>query len=158
MYKVENTPFDFDTAELACVYIEKYKLWKQSCISLHPNVECKYLFSEDSIPVIEIEINNEYDLFQQKGLNVKVIVGENGCGKSSVLDVLSSGKNGGIAILKDSAGNFVSNKKIKIRIKNDTIFLNESHLLLHTVFFQFIKKIQNFIISEKMIPYLHIFP
>ena len=126
MYKVENLPFDFDSAELACVYIEKYKTWEKACVSLHPNVECKYISSEGSIPVVEIKINEEYDLFQQKGINVKVIVGENGCGKSSLLDVLSSGRNGGIAILKDSAGNFGSNKEIKIRINDtDTIFLNK---------------------------------
>ncbi len=119
MYIQANERFDFSTAELACVYIKKHKIWHDSCISLHPNVECCYLLSEDSVPVVEIKIDEEYDLLREKGLNVKVLVGENGCGKSALLDVLSDGSLGGIAILKDSDDNFASNKKIKIK-KNDS--------------------------------------
>lgn len=119
MFIQESKSFDFSTAELACIYIKKHKIWRDSCISLHPNVECCYLSSEDSIPVVEIKINEEYDLLHEKGLNVKVLVGENGCGKSSLLDVLSDGSLGGIAILKDSDDNFASNREIKIK-KNDS--------------------------------------
>ena len=127
MYKQTNEKFDFSTAELACIYIKKHKIWHDSCISLHPNVECCYLSSEDSIPVVEIKINEEYDLLREKGLNVKVLVGENGCGKSSLLDILSNGSLGGIAVLKDSEGNFVSNKKIKIKKNGSDIITLDKH-------------------------------
>lgn len=130
MYKQANEKFDFSTAELACIYIKKHKIWHDSCVSLHPNVECCYLSSEDSIPIVEIKINEEYDLLQEKRLNVKVLVGENGCGKSSLLNILSNGHFGGIAILKDSDGNFASNRKIKIK-RNDSevITLDENNPL-----------------------------
>lgn len=121
MFIQESKSFDFSTAELACIYIKKHKIWRDSCISLHPNVECCYLSSEGSIPVVELKINSEYDLFREKGLNVKVVVGENGCGKSALLDALSNGSLGGIAILKDSNDNFASNKKIKIKKNNSDI-------------------------------------
>ena len=78
MYKQTNEKFDFSTAELACIYIKKHKIWHDSCISLHPNVECCYLSSEDSIPVVEIKINKDatFSIQPKEGFKGKSCVEE----------------------------------------------------------------------------------
>lgn len=131
MYYNKEKGFNIDTAELACVFIEKYKCWQNTCISLHPNIEAKFVSIKlnekgKSLATIEIKSNHNYDLFQKEGLNIKVIVGKNGCGKTTILEALRNNFSGAIAILKDSQGNFASNKEINIK-KSDSIILLKDH-------------------------------
>lgn len=116
------------SAELACVFIKKYKCWRNACVSLHPNVECRLIDINakiEPIATVEINLNNNFDLYQKEGLNIKVLIGKNGCGKTKLLDALRNNFSGIIYILKDYHGHFAANKKIKIK-NGDSFFLLDS--------------------------------
>lgn len=114
--------FDYQTAELVFVYIKQLKTWKNQCVSLHPNVDCVLAVNvDDEIPCVNVFEKNEFDLFQKHNLNVKVFVGENGTGKTTLLDSLRKGMDGVTVVLRDSLGRYISSDEITLIIHRDEL-------------------------------------
>lgn len=99
--------FDYKTAELVGLYIEKYKVFRKEFISLHPLIEVV----ETKNKFVNLKKLKTTDPFFEYSLNVKIIVGDNGTGKSTILDLLKEDNNFAILLFKDAKGNFASTKK-----------------------------------------------
>ena len=118
MYLNENDlSFAYSTAELAFVYIKRLKTWYNQCVSLHPNIDCAVAESNDEeCPCVKVFEKKELDLFQRENLNVKVFVGENGTGKTTLLNALRRGTEGVAVVLRDSLGRYISSNKISLKV------------------------------------------
>jgi len=72
--------------ELVYLWVEDYKNIKKQGFNFSPRFECKY---DENTKKLTINENKEYvSIFPEK-INITAIVGENGSGKSSVLDFIS---------------------------------------------------------------------
>ena len=123
MYRNENDPsFDYASAELAFVYIKRLKTWYNQCVSLHPNIDCAVTESNGvDCPCVSVFEKKELDLFQRENLNVKVFVGENGTGKTTLLDALRKGMENVAVVLRDSSGKYISSDKISLKVYRDEL-------------------------------------
>ena len=71
--------------ELVYLWVEKYKNIKEQGFNFSPKFECEY---KDGALKIEKK-ENSLDNFFGDNINITAIVGENGSGKSSILELIS---------------------------------------------------------------------
>ena len=139
LYTVKNISFDLNSLEIIYFFIPEYRVFKNQGFSLYPKYEIELLetdFSRLQEPYLKIAIKekeNFIDLFEQEQVNVKIICGKNGVGKSTLIDLLKSVRNPGgsvsytkniesitirniscIVIYKDKNNNFASTAKTNI--------------------------------------------
>ncbi len=74
--------------ELVYLWVEKYKNIKNQGFNFSPRFECEF---DENTKELTINENNDYVSIFPKNINITAIVGENGSGKSSVLNLLNSG-------------------------------------------------------------------
>ena len=73
--------------ELIYLYIEDYKNIKNQGFNFSSKFTCKYDEVKKTLQIDEK--NNHIENFFGENINITAIVGENGSGKSSVLEVIS---------------------------------------------------------------------
>lgn len=99
--------FEYKSAELVGIYIDNYKVFRKEFISLHPLIEVVEIKNK----FINLKEIKKTDPFLENSLNVKIIVGDNGTGKSTILDLLKKDNDFAILLFKDAKDNFASTKK-----------------------------------------------
>ena len=83
--------FDRLTMQLVGIYIRNYKVFHNQCFSLNSNYSLELNKTQDKTqPQFIINKRTEEDLFKEYGLNVKVICGINGAGKSSLIELVQN--------------------------------------------------------------------
>jgi len=92
--------------ELVYLWVEKYKNIKEQGFNFSPRFECKY--ENNELTIIEKKEDEYIKDFFGKNINVTAIVGKNGSGKSSILDILS-GHLGNMKILFLKNNQFYTN-------------------------------------------------
>lgn len=121
---VSSHNFDWHTAELIFLYIGEYKVLVDCGVNLNAKYETKYA---DHI----LHIKNRDSYFEiSKNINIKILCGQNGTGKTSITELLmnpTKGKNC-FLVYKDESDNFMSNNpvniifnRIKITCSNNSI-------------------------------------
>ena len=89
--------------ELVYLWVEEYKNIYRQGFNFSPRFECKYDESSNKLTITE---NENYVSIFPENINITAIVGENGSGKSSLLDYISSldrtNPSGIILYLKDN--------------------------------------------------------
>lgn len=74
--------------ELVCLWIDGYKNLKNILLNLNPKYVCTYKYVKDAnIIKLSIENNNDYYNIFAENINLITIVGANGCGKTSIIEV-----------------------------------------------------------------------
>lgn len=116
---LSNKDFDYSSAELVGLYIDDYKMFKKEFIPLHPLFEANK--RDKIISLNEINVN---DPFLEKNLNVKIIVGDNGTGKSTILNLLRVNDGNAILLFKDKKKEFASTKEFSFYLNSRKIDCN----------------------------------
>lgn len=91
-YSENNILINEDTLELIYFFIPKYKVFNNFGISLFPKYTItvnNFNFDNEEIEITICEKENFIDLFQKEQINLKIICGKNGCGKTTLLKLLS---------------------------------------------------------------------
>lgn len=90
LYVAEGMDVNLDTLELMYVYIDSYKVFQKTEFCLHPAYEAKSSFDDEKMTVFFSEKKNFINLFEEENVNVKIICGKNGCGKTTLLDLIEN--------------------------------------------------------------------
>lgn len=111
-YSNNNKDVDFNSLELLFLYVQDYKLFQNKEINLNPRYIFDYSPCSKSLNINKNK--NFIDLFG-KNINLKVFCGENGTGKTTILefiknmDMISPSK--GFIVLKDKNNKFITTKR-----------------------------------------------
>lgn len=95
------------SVELVFLYVKKYKCIENMHINLNPKFETLY-----DKGILEIKDSINY-IPKEEFSNVKLICGENGTGKTSVLEIIRDFRDGNIIVMK-TKDKFISNDEIMI--------------------------------------------
>lgn len=91
-YSNKDANIDEDSLELIYFFIPEYTVFYRFGISLHPKYNVivnDFDFNKETINITIKEKENFVDLFPQEKINLKIICGKNGCGKTTLLKLLS---------------------------------------------------------------------
>lgn len=92
LYTAKNIKIDSDSLELIYFYIPKYTVFSNFGITLHPQYNIKITehdFDKEKL-ILSITKKKEFvDLFSKEKISLKLICGKNGCGKTTLLKLLS---------------------------------------------------------------------
>lgn len=118
-------PSGIDNFELVCLFVKNYKVFAEEQLI---NLNAKYTVSYQK-GVLTIDDEENYVSLFPDWLNLKIICGENGSGKTTILDILDydlySAKES-FVVLKTPDGFLCNKKNIKIRYKKQpSVILNK---------------------------------
>ena len=144
--------------ELVYLWVEKYKNIRNQGFRFSPRFECEF---KDG--VLTIDENKEYISIFPKNINITAIVGENGSGKSSLLNfILEQNECFGIFIFKDKEEllifykninnidfNVKSNYKYKLNLNSLEIF--EHKRIASLVFLKSYMDINTYNMSQQLL-------
>jgi hypothetical protein len=112
---------DFNSLELMYLYIAEYLCFSDAGINLNASYcfEFAKVNPEDAFPTLSIYENKGYcDLFGDYGINLKVLCGRNGVGKSTILKLLRRNQHAPadqyFVLYKDKDDNFLCTKDVTI--------------------------------------------
>ncbi|RXK14048.1 hypothetical protein CP965_00945 [Halarcobacter mediterraneus] len=142
--------------ELIYLWVEEYKNIKNQRFNFSPRFECRYDKDTEELAIT----GKEYINIFPDNLNITAIVGENGSGKSSLLDfILEQNEYNGIFVFKYNNKLLVFHKNLKKEnIKNETRFeitLNPESLNKYGTSLLFMKSfidINTYKMSDFLIP------
>ena len=88
--------------ELVYLWVEEYKNIKKQGFNFSPRFKCEYNDETEKLNIIDKEETGEYypKSFFGENMNITAIVGENGSGKSSILEIIANNSIPSILVLK----------------------------------------------------------
>ncbi|MDY3200635.1 MAG: AAA family ATPase [Arcobacter sp.] len=118
--------------ELVYLWVDKYKNIEKQGFNFSPRFRCEYDEEKNELTINE---NKDYKSIFPDNINVTAIVGENGSGKSSILDVLESYIMRNIVVYYDGLETYYITdiediKSIGIKIEKGTINYLEKFIFL----------------------------
>jgi len=119
-YSVHN--IDWNSLELMCIYIVEYRCFSNIGINLNSKYKFEFQKNEESTsswPTVSITQNTTHlDLFKEYGINLKIICGMNGVGKTTILNLLRRNQHPPgdkyFVLFKDKNDQFLCTKDISI--------------------------------------------
>lgn len=117
-YSNSEGGINVDNLELLFAYVKQYKVLKNCQL----NLNAKYKFKYNNKNVLEILENPCYIQLYDKTINLKILCGENGSGKTTIInlfkyDIIDTSPN--FVLFKTFDGKFYTNKKgLKIKYNN----------------------------------------
>ena len=119
--------FDVNTMELAGIYIQHYRCFHNQFFSLHPLIKGKICNGRaHRVKLIKID---DFDLFREKKINVKVFCGKNGSGKSSLIQLIQHigvKPEESVLFFIDAQENVASSSKISVEYNGRICSLNQN--------------------------------
>ena len=119
LYTANENDVDLDSLELMYIYIDSYKVFHKIGFCLHPAYETIETIKDNQLTVTFSEKKDFVDLFEEQKINVKIICGKNGCGKTSLAQVIRKETEGCVYVFKDSRRNLYSSSPINIIMKDE---------------------------------------
>lgn len=122
LYYSDVPCLDFDNLELMFLYIENYKQFRDFSL----NLNAKYLFEYNAKSnTLKIKNNSNYIQLYPQNVNLKILCGKNGVGKTNIINILQNIDNckNAFIVYKTSTDSFITNKK------DLKIFYNKKHIL-----------------------------
>lgn len=111
---------DFNSLELMCIYIGEYRCFSETGINLNARYHFQFLPDKRNgteWPSVKVSRNKEHiDLFQEYGVNLKIICGINGVGKTTILQLLRHNQHASndryFVLFKDKDDKYLCTKDI----------------------------------------------
>lgn len=75
--------------ELVALWFDSYKVFGETQISLNPKFKCNFIKESNKLKINIID-NQDYHSVYPENLNIITIVGENGSGKSTIINIINS--------------------------------------------------------------------
>ena len=110
--------------ELICLWVDDYKNLKDTFVNLSPKHKCEHTYKGNQL-YLEISKKNDYFSILPDNINLMAIIGENGCGKSSIMDSL-------LQILKNQTASYPGKYCLVMRINNDYIYTKSENISLES--------------------------
>lgn len=88
--------------ELVALWFENYKIFGKTTLPLNPKYQCHFDIDDEDNLAIDIQKSSYYNIFPDN-LNIVTIVGKNGMGKTTILNIIRSILNS-----NDTASNTLS--------------------------------------------------
>lgn len=109
------TTNDINSLELISLYIKHYKTLNNIHVNLNPMFIAKY----DGERILNLSDRSDFPR-KEPFSNIKLLCGENGVGKTSILELIRNPNlsNGNILIMKTKDDKFISNSKVEIVYNN----------------------------------------
>ena len=129
--KKEND-FDDESIELMYVFIKSYKVFKEIGFCLHPKFTTKEEIVNFHLKVSFKEKKDFVDFFENEKINLKIICGRNGCGKTTFLHEILEKRcfDKCIYIFKDKHNNLAASEPILVDFCNNTLKLKDKTEIL----------------------------
>lgn len=128
LYYSKEKFYDINSLELIYFYIPSYLMFKNQGFCFYPKYNITSSLDYTGKLIINIKEKESFiDLFKEEKINLKILCGQNGVGKTSLLDIMTRPNDIGnncIYVFKDKNDNFVASEKITIVIKDKTIELD----------------------------------
>ena len=128
---VSENGIDVSSLELMCLYIKKCRNINNALINLNAKYELSFTYQKEPSkpPILKIIKNqNHLGLFDKYNVNLKIICGKNGSGKTTIIDLLRGKLRGNnydyIVVYKDKENNFLATDKIEVNFKSKSIKLH----------------------------------
>lgn len=133
LFCAKNSAFDISSAEFFFFYIDDYKMFQKQGFCLNPQYRLVNTISKkNDYYKVQLEKKKDFvNLFETENVNLMVLCGMNGCGKSTVLNLLADKTNNTketFLILRDKNENFASTFKCKLILDKTEISLDTSSL------------------------------
>lgn len=126
LFTEKTADFDFNSAELIFFYIDDYAVYKKQGFCFYPKYELSdYKYSEKDFSLVRFLKKEDFiDLFEDEKVNIKVLCGINGSGKSSLLEIMADTKITDKRIkkfylLKDKNETFACSVKCNVMFDDD---------------------------------------
>ena len=113
-----ESDFDINTMELAGIYIRHYRCFHNQFFSLHPLI--KGFVRNDRHQSVKLLKTDDFDLFRERKINVKVLCGKNGSGKSTLIQLIRHDdvpKNCCVLIFMDASERIAASNEINVEFK-----------------------------------------
>ena len=120
----DRADYDIQSLEMLAVYIHDHKMFKNIAFSLHPQYDIEVDTNNGEIPLLKISKKEKFvDLFKDYGLNVKIICGENGVGKTTLLNLIRdvSPLSDKKFLFMDKNGTYISTSEIELKMSTGKI-------------------------------------
>jgi len=127
LHIAEGHNIDFDSLELVYIYIESYNVFQKTGFCLHPAYKIQEINKDINNLNISIKKKQKFvDLFKKEQVNVKIICGKNGVGKTTLLSLLERANlQQCVYLFKDRNDNFAASRKIEIAYNKENSLLNQ---------------------------------
>lgn len=112
--------FNPETTELVGIFIKNFRCFQNQFFSLHPQIKGNVCKEKNEFTFL-FHDNKEYDLFREKKINVTTLCGKNGCGKSTIINLIRNYQdksNACILFFIDDKGCMAASEKIDIKYEN----------------------------------------
>ena len=129
----KKVQFNRNEMQLLGIYVRNYKVLHNQCFSLNSNytLELDENQSENS-PRFVVKKRNEIDLFKEYKLNIKVICGKNGVGKTSLIELMMNAnysRERNIYFFIDEKSNIITaTEKVSILFNDEWIECNPHYI------------------------------
>lgn len=119
--------FDDESIELMYIFIKSYKIFKEIGFCLHPKFTAKEKIAKSSLKVSFKKKQNFVDFFENEKINLKIICGRNGCGKTTLLHEILEKRcfDKCIYIFRDKHNNLAASEPILVDFCDTTSKLND---------------------------------
>lgn len=125
LYIANDNYVDEESLELMYIYINSYRVFQKIGFCLHPAYEIQKINNDCNFEIYVKNKSDFIDLFKKEHVNVKIICGKNGCGKTTLLRLLERSDHKHCTYLfKDKNNRFASTREMIIHYKGEKSFLN----------------------------------
>lgn len=119
--------------QLLGIYVRNYKVLHNQCFSLNSNYTLELDENQsDNSPRFVVKKRNEIDLFKEYKLNIKVICGKNGVGKTSLIELMMNAnysRERNIYFFIDEKSNIITaTEKVSILFNDEWIECNPHYI------------------------------
>lgn len=128
LYYSKEKFYDINSLELIYFYIPSYLMFNDQGFCFYPKYNITSSLDNTGKLIINIKEKESFiDLFKDEKINLKILCGQNGVGKTSLLKIMAKPnyiENKCIYVFKDKNDIFVASEKITIKKDNQEIQLD----------------------------------
>lgn len=122
--------FNYNTSQIVYFYVPDYIIYKEEGFCISSSQEINLVKKDNNKYSFEVHTKKDFvDFFKNERINIKVLCGKNGVGKTTLLELMAGRlkpKQRCIVLLQDSNGYFACNEKAVVDYDSKLIDINNT--------------------------------